>query len=508
MAIITQLVSYLAPIVDKDNRLKVGLAVFALAVHHFWGRAPGTRQRKDLKGPREWPILGGLLTMASVPPSEMLNFLTKMDDTYGPVCPELLEYCLKTNFWNYEKGDEVRARCTELFGHGIFTADGESWRFQRKMASHIFTVRAFREYTNDVFIHEAMKVVKLLGKAADEGLEIDFHELMYKFTLDTFGMVSFGKDFGCLDTMEHEPEFARALDEMMVLLTERMFDPLWRVTERFTERGRKLQSLQQVIHKHAYGVIRERRKHGNEDGSYKPFNVLGDRKDLLEMMLESTDSEGNPLSDDLIKDMVLNFTIAGRDTTAQGLTWLFFSLLKADADKGVLNKLVEEVDTVLQGNTPTYETHKHQKWAEACLFEALRLYPVVPRNMKRCLSDDVLPDGTRVYKDEFVSWSSWAMGRQESIWGPDAREFNPERWLNTEKPPQGKFNSFHVGPRVCLGQQFAIIECMVLIAMVFQRFTLEMVDPNKTVENELSLTLPMAKGLWLRVKHRQDVSTI
>ncbi|KAG0252304.1 hypothetical protein DFQ27_008157 [Actinomortierella ambigua] len=522
MIIITQLVSALAPLLAKDNRLKVGLAVAALVVHRFWGRAPGTRRRKDLKGPWEWPILGGLITMATVPPSDMLNFLTRMDDTYGPVwtvsipgvgrlitidSPELVEYCLKTNFWNYEKGEDMRVRCEVLFGHGIFTADGDNWRFQRKLASHIFTVRAFREYTNDVFVLEAMKVVNLLGQAADEGLEIDFQELMHKFTLDAFGVVSFGKSFGCLDSLDHEPEFAVAIDKMMALLTERMFDPLWKVTERFTERGQQFQRLQKLVQQYSIDVIRERRECGIQEGSYKPFNVLGDRKDLLQMIMETTDGEGNPLSDDMIKDMVLNYTLAARDTTAQALTWLFFNLLKADADSEVLNRLVDEIDSVFQGNTPTYETHKRQKWGEACLFETLRLYPVVPRNMKRCISDDILPDGTRVYEGEFVSWSTWAMGRQESIWGPDARQFRPERWLNSEKPSQGKFSSFHVGPRVCLGQQFAIIESMVLLALVFQRFTFEMVDPNRGDDYELSFTLPMAKGLLVRVKRRQDVST-
>ena len=78
----------------------------------------------------------------------------------------------------------------------------------------------------------------------------------------------------------------------------------------------------------------------------------------------------------------------------------------------------------------------------------LRLYPVVPRNLKMCVKDDVLPDGTKIYKGEWFTWSSYVMGRSELVWGPDAKEYKPSRWIDTEKPSQGKFSSFHVGPRV------------------------------------------------------------
>lgn len=78
----------------------------------------------------------------------------------------------------------------------------------------------------------------------------------------------------------------------------------------------------------------------------------------------------------------------------------------------------------------------------------LRLYPSVPRNMKICVQDDVLPDGTKIHKGEWFTWSSWVMGRSELVWGPDAKQYKPSRWIDAEKPSQGKFSSFHVGPRV------------------------------------------------------------
>ncbi|KAF9397291.1 hypothetical protein BGZ94_006343, partial [Podila epigama] len=115
------------------------------------------------------------------------------------------------------------------------------------------------------------------------------------------------------------------------------------------------------------------------------------------------------------------------------------------SDAQVRENLVQEVDQVLQGQLPTYDSYKQQKYAEACLYEGLRLYPAVPRNLKMCVKDDVLPNGTKVYAGEWITWSSYG---NELVWGKDAKVYNPSRWLNADKPSQGKFNSFHLGPRV------------------------------------------------------------
>ncbi|KAF9200279.1 hypothetical protein BGZ49_009500 [Haplosporangium sp. Z 27] len=167
-----------------------------------------------------------------------------------------------------------------------------------------------------------------------------------------------------------------------------------------------------------------------------------------------------------------------------------------------MNKLVQEVDDVLGGSDPSYETHKKQRYAEACFNEALRVFPMVPRNLRNCVNDDVLPDGTKVYAGEWVTWSTYVMGRSERIWGPDAKEYKPSRWINTEKPSQSKFNSFHAGPRVCLGQQFATVEALTIMGMVLQKFEITLEDPSRVPRYKPSLIFPMAGGLGVRVSRR------
>lgn len=130
-----------------------------------------------------------------------------------------------------------------------------------------------------------------------------------------------------------------------------------------------------------------------------------------------------------------------------GISWTFYLMHRAGSDPEIAAKLRKEADDILQGGLPTYESTKKQRYAEACFYEALRLYPVVPKNIKTCIEDDVLPGGIPVFKGERIAWSNYAMGRETSLWGPDAEVYKPERWLSGEKPSSSKFAAFHHGPR-------------------------------------------------------------
>ncbi|KAF9362355.1 hypothetical protein BGX34_006345 [Mortierella sp. NVP85] len=501
-AALAPLYRQLLPLATRQNTLKLVAAIVALYVFKYRSHAVGTRRRRDLKQPKgAVPLLGHMPLMASVNGQELYQFLEKQYNELGPVwsvslpflgrmiqidTPENLEHVLKTNFWSYEKGPLFAWMLGDLVGDGIFTSDGHAWRFQRKLASHIFNVNAFREYISDVFVTEGKKVLDYLGKAADEGTIVDFHALMLHFTLDSFGHVTFGESFGCLDNIEAQVPFAASFDELTEICSERLKDPTWPLRERLSSVGKKVQQHRDVLRSYALDIIQKRRREGYSAA----------KKDLLQLFMEAEDDEGKPLSEELL--------IAGRDTTAQALTWMFYLIYRDGADKDIARNLTKEVDDVLQGRDPTYETHKQQKYAEACFHEALRIYPVAPRNLKVCIKDDVLPDGTKVYAGEWVTWSSYVMGRSERIWGPDAKEYKPSRWINTEKPSQGKFNAFHVGPRVCLGQQFATIEVMSVIGMILQSFEISLAEPSKKAQYGISLTLPMMDGLKMRVKRRSN----
>ncbi|KAF9359160.1 hypothetical protein BGX26_013013 [Mortierella sp. AD094] len=469
----------------------------------------GLPTRTDIPGPRGLPLVGNFFLVAGMPRNRVLQRQVENHAKYGKVYaitvpgvgrvvnisdPEMVDHVLRINFWAYEKGEYMRKGLAPVVGGGIFAADGEHWKWQRKLASHIFNVKAFRTYTSTVFVEEAQLVIDYLSTKADSGKVVDLQELFYKFTLDSFGEIAFGQSFGCLSKPADAVPFAVAFDRLNAALSERLFVPTAVLKERWNGTYGQVEKDTQTVNDFAYGVIRERRKNAHKNS---------ERKDLMQLFMDTQDDQGNPLSDEMLKDTLNNFILAGRDTTAQALSWTFYLMHREQAaDRKIVKELVDETDRLLQGGLPTYESTKQQKYAEACFHEALRLYPSVPKNIKTCVEDDVLPGGYKIYKNEKIGWSSWAMGRDTSLWGPDAATYKPERWLSGEKPPQAKFVAFHVGPRTCLGQQFATIEAITIMSMLMQKFTFELVEPNKEPAYLPSLTLPMAHGLPVRVKHR------
>ncbi|KAG0305764.1 Protein kinase alk2 [Linnemannia gamsii] len=448
------------------------------------------KPRKDLKTPGgSLPLVGDIIKMTFQPRTQVSQLNEQLHREMGKVFtitlpfvgrvvdftdPAVLEHVLKTNFWAYEKGEFTHRTMYDLLGRGIFGADGH--------------------YTSEVFVKESHIVADYLGMIAEEERTVDIHKLFYLYTLDSFGEISFGQSFGCLDNPEvGQVEFATAFDRLSTVVFNRFFTPGWQITERLTSRGRQIREDKKTITNFALKIIRDRRIHGFD----KP------QKDLLQLCMDMQDAEdGRPLSDEMLKDLVLNFIIAGRDTTAQALAWMFYLLFRSQTDPRIVQRLVQEVDDVLQGQAPTYDSCKKMKFAEACFYESLRLYPSVPWNMKVAVQDDVWPDGTKIYKGEFVSWNVWTMGRDTTIWGHDARDYNPDRWTCGEKFPAHKFAAFHAGPRTCLGQQFATAEAITILAILLQRFTFELVNPDTEPGYLPGLTLRMAEGLPLRVHHR------
>ncbi|ORZ09065.1 cytochrome P450 [Lobosporangium transversale] len=427
--------------------------------------------------------------------------------------PEILDHVLRVNFWAYEKDPRSKTTLWPLIGAGIFGADGAHWKWQRKLTSNIFSAKAFRQYTSEVFCREAQTVINYIDKYANSGKVIDLQQLFNCFTLDSFGEIAFGQTFGCLDDPEHPTEFAVAFDHLNHLLAGGASTPFWGLKLWLTGRGKQIAKDSKFVREYALNIIQDRRnnqtspslaaKHGNPH-----------QKDLLQLFMDvGTDNVGNvdeatKLSDDMLVDSVLNSLIAGRDTTAQALTWTFYLMHRTQAGPELVQKLVKETEEVLKGEKPTYESTKQQKYAEACFNEALRLYPSVSRNSRICIEDDVLPGGLKVYKGERVAWNLYAMGRATHIWGPDAKEYKPERWMKGSKPSSTKFISFHSGPRTCLGQQFATIEAVTLMSMLIQRFTFELVNPDLEPAYLPSLTLPVDGGLPVRIKRRKETIAV
>ncbi|GLJ53567.1 hypothetical protein SUGI_1142660 [Cryptomeria japonica] len=434
--------------------------------------------------------------------------------------PANIEHLLKTRFENYPKGDFFSSILRDLLGTGIFNVDGEHWKLQRKVASFEFNTRSLRDFITEVVQGEIThRLLPLLRKAAgEEKTRLDVQDVLKRFAFDNICKVAFGTDPACLDISLPVSQFAYAFDLATHLSCERFVAPLqllWKV-KRVLNVGteKRLSKAIRAIHEFAQEVIQTRK-----------IEISLSHQDLLSRFLSLDRSaagvEDQGSYDDFVRDIVISFVLAGRDTSSAALTW-FFWLLSSHPE--VEQRINLEITSVIAGREAviqegemvfSFEELKHMKYLHACICESMRLYPPVPSDSKEALQDDVLPDGTVVCKGVRVIYHPYAMGRMQSIWGTDCLEFKPERWLKQDdngsllvvKENVFKYPVFQAGPRICLGKEMAFIQMKSIAASVLREFKFK-VDPDFKPKFVATLTAKMETGLPVRVEKREHLKGI
>lgn len=255
------------------------------------------------------------------------------------------------------------------------------------------------------------------------------------------------------------------------------------------------------------------------------------KHDILSRFIElgeaGGDEGGGSFGDDKsLRDVVLNFVIAGRDTTATTLSWFTYMAmthpavadklrreLAAFEDERAREEGVALADAAGEASFAarvaqfasllSYDAVGKLVYLHACVTETLRLYPAVPQDPKGIVEDDVLPDGTKVRAGGMVTYVPYSMGRMEYNWGPDAASFRPERWLSGDggafrNASPFKFTAFQAGPRICLGKDSAYLQMKMALAILFRFYTFDLVEDHP-VKYRMMTILSMAHGLKVRV---------
>jgi cytochrome P450 len=472
------------------------LAGIVFLIWYYWNDAIGSTQRVSKSIPRlpgSYPIFGSIINtirFAHLVNEYLAEVLNAPDFIAGLLTlpfsepylmindPESIEYVTSTKFDHFHKSEFVFEKTTAVLGHGIFAVDSDEWYWQRKVAAKIFTTKSFKRTFETVFQDNIQLFLASLTDAANSGKPIDMQDLFYRFFLDSFAKVSFGADIG---SMKEPVPFSKAFDQSQITVNFRFFNPFWKLTETASVKRNF-----DIVRNFGRDIVQERRANP----------VKKEMPDLLDLFIEYKDENGNGLTDEQLVDQVINFIIAGRDTTAQALSWCLLCLHK---NPRIVTKLLEEASEIMgTANVPTYDQVRQMKYALAVFRETLRMHPSVPRNAKKAMVDEVLPNGTIVPKGVIVHWSAYALGRNPKIWdNPD--EFLPERWLDKKLPSQYEYVAFNSGPRICPGKTLAELQGVFLLVSMLKNFSIVVQEPEK-VTYDLGLTLPVKYGLFCLVK--------
>ncbi|XP_022765619.1 cytochrome P450 704C1-like isoform X2 [Durio zibethinus] len=472
-------------------------------------------QNSELISKDKRPPVAGLVLHMLVRFNRLFDYLTslaKKHSTYRLIMPfhsEIytadpvnIEYILRTNFPNYGRGAHTEIM-RDLFGDGIFAVDGEKWRHQRKLASYEFSTKVLREYSTSVFQDNAAKLVSKVSLMAVANHAMNLQDIFMKSTLDSIFKVGFGVDLNALSgSDEFGNRFTKAFDDSNVIVYWRYVDLFWKV-KRFLNIGLEaaLKRNVKIIDEFIFELIQCKRE------QMKKEKLVREKEDILSRFLMESERDPENMTDQYLRDIILNFMIAGKDSLANTLTWFFYMLCKHPLVQG---KVVQEVKEATQAKDYmcadefsrllTEEALEQMQYLHAALTETLRLYPAVPVDGKNAAENDVLPDGFKVKKGDGVSYMAYAMGRMTYVWGEDADEYRPERWLdngNFRPDSPFKFTAFQAGPRICLGKEFAYRQMKILAAVLLHFFQFRLVDETKEATYRTMFTLHMAEGLYV-----------
>ena len=435
-------------------------------------------------GPRGLPILGGGPAFIR----DRLGYLAKVA-AHGPVTrmkilwetyyiirePELIQQTLAQGHTKMQK-DRFTHELSRVLGWGLVSSEGDLWRRQRKLVSHAFTPKRIKTYGDAM----AAAGARTLADWKD-GQEIDASAAMSELTLDVVGKTLFDADVR--GTAKEVGEALYVISDFYVESLETLIPtPAWWPGRE----NRRFQKAVLSVDKIITDIVAERRGSGE------------DRGDLLSALLHAKDEQG-AMSDQQLRDELVTLFLAGHETTSLALTYAFYFLSQ---NREMEQKAHEEAVRVLGDRPANADDVERLDYIGRVIKEAMRLYPPV-WTIGRELLEDIELAGYTLEKGSTLLFSQWVTHRLPEYF-PEPERFDPDRWLPERAEGIHKFAYFPFGggPRICIGNHFAIMEAVLLLATLIRKYRLELL-PNQELEFHPSVTLRMKKGLRMRLHARE-----
>jgi cytochrome P450 len=438
-------------------------------------------------GPRSIIPLSGLFAYRKGPLPFFQNLAAQFGDIsyfrLGPQeafflnHPDYIKDVLVTSHQNFHKG-LVLQRAKRLLGEGLLTSEGEFHRRQRRLAQPAFHRARIASYAGVMTDYATQTRERWL-----DGDTLDMSEEMMRLTLGIVGKTLFDADV--VSEAQQVGEAMTVVMDLFNIITIPFFELLQKLPlpqlRRFDNARARLDAI-------IYRLIEERRRNGV------------DRGDLLSMLLlaQDTEGDGGTMTDEQLRDEVMTIFLAGHETTANALTWTWYLLsLNPDAEA----KLHEEIDLLLKGRLPTFEDVAQLKYTEMVLAESMRLYPPAWAIGRLAMNESEI-GGYVVPKKSLVLMSQYVMHRDPRYF-PEPLRFDPVRWTAEmrESRPQFSYFPFGGGPRRCIGEGFAWMEGVLLLATLAQQWQMRL-DPTQVVALRPVITLRPKHGMKMRVTKR------
>ncbi len=397
--------------------------------------------------------------------------------------PVYHHWVLKENWENYIKGKAFE-KMEPVMGKGLLTAPNEFWRQNRAIIQPNFRLGRFPDYHRKM-VECCQEFVMYLKRDERTKAPVDIHQEMMNLTLSIITRSIFDTDFAS------DPKVAVAIHDFMTGMEAQLFhlSPL----QKYIPTPKNLRSLRAVkfMDAIAYDLIAKRR-----------LDFEG-RTDLISLLIQAAHREGaKGITDKYLRDEVLNFLIAGHETTASGLSFCLYQLTQHPE---VMSKVKKEIKEVLRDRELAYEDLDNFVYLEKVINEGLRILPPVWAISREAKADDII-DGYHIPKGCIVTVAPYFVQHRQDIW-PDPKRFDPERFNEEEvkKRPKYTFSPFGLGPRTCIAETFARMEMKTFIVLFLRQFDIKL-DASKPVVPLATVTLRPKDGLYLHIQEREVVN--
>ncbi|HZZ43939.1 MAG TPA: cytochrome P450 [Tepidisphaeraceae bacterium] len=420
---------------------------------------------------------------------DLLRFLLRIGSQYGDLWrfrvgrrnyyvlnhPDHIRQVLIADASKFIKGPAIRnARIT--LGDGLLSSEGDLHKQQRRLITPVFHPTRVATYAERM-----VQCAETMCAHWTDGQVIDLHQRMTALTLDVVTQVLFGGEIGT------DVGRIGAAMHVLVNMFDRARNPLAPLLNKLPlpSNFRFLRALREV-EATLQGFI-ENKKRGNRDPKNPP--------DLLELLLAT-----GGMSDKQLRDEAVTLFTAGHETTANALVWTWYLLAQhPEAEQ----KFHEELDRVLGDRLARSEDLDHLPYTRMVLSESMRLYPPAWIVARQAVENYEIA-GYPIAAGSVLLMSQYLIHRDPRFWGDDPTRFDPGRFTEDAKSqrPRWAYFPFGAGPRSCIGEGFAWVEAMLLLATIGRRWRLQLVDPHQTVHLHATITLRPENAIPMRLIRR------